>query len=68
MTTTSARYVVDQDGRRQEVLLSVREYRKLLRRLEDLEDALELKEAVKTETKFHDLRDVMKELRRKGRL
>ncbi len=68
MTTSGTRYVVDQTGRKQGVLLSVREYTKLLRRLEDLEDALELEKAVKTETEFRDYGEIRKELRRKGRL
>jgi PHD/YefM family antitoxin component YafN of YafNO toxin-antitoxin module len=35
----SARYVVDENGKRVEVIMSVEEYERLIEALEDLEDA-----------------------------
>ncbi len=37
--------LIDPKGRQKGVVLSIKEYKRLLTRLEDLEDALELKEA-----------------------
>ncbi|MBI4233440.1 MAG: hypothetical protein HY686_03270 [Chloroflexi bacterium] len=65
MTT---KYIVDEKGRRRGVVLSIGEYRRLLRRLEELEDALELDEAVRTAQGFADYTEVREELRRVGRL
>ena len=45
-------YVVDEQGRTKDVLLDIATYRALLKRIEELEDALELDETVRTETEF----------------
>jgi PHD/YefM family antitoxin component YafN of YafNO toxin-antitoxin module len=62
------RYLVDERGRKRAVLLDMKEYSRLLRRLEELEDTLALDEAVRTASGFRDYRDVRSELRNEGRV
>ena len=45
MDTVKPKFVVSADGRKQGVVLRLREYLRLMRRLEDLEDALTLDRA-----------------------
>lgn len=54
-------YVVNEAGRKTAVVLTVREFNRIRRRLEDLEDALELRNAVNTEREFRDLREIQKD-------
>ena len=65
MTTT---YVVDGKGRKKAVLLNIKEYSRLLDRLEELEDALDLDEAIRTEQGFRDYGEVREALHKEGRL
>ncbi len=61
------RYLVNEKGRKTGVVLSLAEYKKLLERLEDLEDALELREAMATETEgWRDLREILEEEQREA--
>ncbi|MBM3333147.1 hypothetical protein FJY63_00635 [Candidatus Sumerlaeota bacterium] len=57
-------FVVDDKGQKRSVLLSVADYERLLRRLEDLEDALALDDAVRTATRWRNYRDIRAELRK----
>ncbi len=66
MVKSKPQYLVDEKGRKKSVFLNIKEYRELLRRLEDLEDALELDEAVRTAEGFKDYQEVRGELE-KGR-
>ena len=68
MATRTTRYLVDEHGRKRAVLLDMKEYSRLLRRLEELEDTLALDEAVRTASEFRDCRDVRNELQYEGRL
>ncbi len=56
------KYLVDEQGKRTAVVLSMRDYRKLLQRLEELEDALDLDEAVETAKGFQDYNEIRTEL------
>ena len=58
---TKRHYVVDGQGRRTAVLLDLKEYDGLRQRLEDLEDALELKKAVQDEKAFRSLEEIRRE-------
>ena len=58
MVKSKPQYLLDEKGRKKSVLLNIKEYRELLRRLEDLEDALELDEAVRTAEGFRDYQEV----------
>lgn len=62
------RYLVDRDGKKSDVVLSLKEFKKLLKALEDLEDALDLKEAIRTAQGFRDYSDVRKDLEDEGKL
>lgn len=68
MATRMTRYLVDERGRKRAVLLDMKEYSRLLRRLEELEDTLALDEAVRTASGFRDYRDVRTELQHEGRI
>lgn len=68
MATRMTRYLVDERGRKRAVLLDMKEYSRLLRRLEELEDTLALDEAVGTASGFRDYREVRIELQREGRI
>jgi hypothetical protein len=68
MATSSATYLTDRKGRKKAIVIDIREYRRLLERLEELEDALDLDKAVRSAKSFKDYREVFKELRGEGRL
>ena len=62
MTTVETKYVVDKKGRKKAVLLDVKEYNRLLARVEELEDALDLDEALRKSSEFRDYREIREEL------
>lgn len=68
MTTINAKYVVDKSGKKQAILMDIKEYSRLLKRLEELEDALELDKAVRAGGEFRDYAEIRAELLRAGRL
>ena len=59
---------VDSKSGRKSVTLSLTAYKRLLRKIEDLEDALALDEARRTATEFVDYADFRKELKLAGKL
>ncbi len=68
MATTGTKYLVDKWGRKKAVLLDIKEYSRLVSRLDELEDTLDLDEAVRTAHSFRDYREVRADLKREGRL
>ncbi len=68
MTTTGAKYLVDKKGRKKAVLLDMKEYSRLLARMEELEDALDLDTAARTAPEFRDYQEIREELLKEGRL
>ena len=62
MLNIKPRYLVDDAGRKTGAVLSMKDYRALMRRLEDLEDTLELDSAVETATGFRDYAEIRKDL------
>jgi hypothetical protein len=68
MVTNNAKYVIDKNGRKKAVLLDIKEYSRLLDRLEELEDTLDLDEGVRQSAGFRDYREIRQELLREGRL
>lgn len=62
------KFVVRSDGRKEAVLLAVAQYRRLLARIEDLEDALTLDRAEETSKKIVPYSAVRKRLGRVGKL
>lgn len=62
MLNIKPKYVVDEKGRKTAVVLSIKDYRALMQRLEDLEDALDLDHAVETATSFRPYYEIRAEL------
>ena len=61
-------YLINESGKKTAVMLDLATYRALLEHIEDLEDALELDEAVRTATSFRPYHQVKADLKRTGRL
>ena len=68
MIDINPQYLVDDQGQKTSVLLSIKEYQHLMRCLEDLEDMLEMDVAVQTETDFRDYEDIRADLIKEGKL
>lgn len=68
MRNIKPQYLVDETGRKTAAVLSMKEYRALMQRLQDLEDALELDEAVETATGFREYGEIRAELQTDGKL
>lgn len=66
MTTT--KYLIDKKGKKKAVLMDIQEYSRLLDRLAELEDALDLDKASRTSQEFRDYREIREELLKEGRL
>ena len=62
------RYLVDDKNRKKAIVLSFRDYQHLIARIEELEDALDLDNALRTRTGFRDYSEIRKELKEQGRL
>ena len=65
---TAPKFVVGTSGRREAVLLDMNQYRRMLQKLEDLEDALALDRAERTSKKLVPYEDVRRRLKRAGKL
>ena len=65
---TAPKFVVGTSGRREAVLLDMNQYRRMLRKLEDLQDALALDRAERTSKKLVPYDDVRRRLKRAGKL
>ena len=63
-----AQYLIDVKGKKKAVLLDIKEYEQVLQRIEDLEDALSLDEAVRSAKNFRDYSEIRTELKQEGRL
>lgn len=68
MLNIKPKYLVNEMGRRTAAVLSMKEYRALMQRLQDLEDALELEEAVEKATGFREYAEIRTELQHGGKL
>lgn len=62
------RFVVNERGEKEAVVLSMEEYRKLMVYLEDLEDSLELKRAMEEEAEFIDYDEFAAKMKAEGKL
>jgi hypothetical protein len=62
------KYLVDEGGKATAVVLDIKAYQRLLQHLEDLEDALELDEAVRAAKSFRSYDEIRAELKQAGRL
>lgn len=66
--TIHTEYLVDEQGHKKSVVLSLEEYLKLWEYLEDLEDALDLKKAKESAREFVDFEHLTKRLKKQGRI
>ncbi len=64
MLNIKPRYLVNKNGRKTAAVLSMKDYRLLMQRVEDLEDALDLDEAVETATDFRSYSEIRAELQK----
>ena len=62
------KYLVDETGKTTAVVLDIKGYQRLLRHIEDLEDALELDEAIRTAKRFRSYDEIRRGLKKDGRL
>ena len=68
MLNIKPKYVVNEKGRKTATVLSMEDYRSLMQRLQDLEDALDLDRAVETATDFREYTEIRAELKKEGKL
>ncbi len=68
MVNAKPKFVVSPNGRKEAVLLRVDEYRRLLERIEDLEDCIALDRAEKTAKRLIPYAKVRGRLERTGKL
>ena len=68
MLTINPKYIVDDTGEKTAAVLTMKEYRFLMKCLEDLEDVLEMDSVVETATDFRDYQEIRDELKRDGKL
>ena len=68
MLDIKPKYLVNEKERKTAAVLSMKEYRALIQRLQDLEDALALDETVETATGFREYAEIRTELQNEGKL
>ena len=68
MAQSHPQYIIGADGRKRGVLLGVTHYRRLLRRIEDLEDLLTLDRAARSSGQLVPYETVRKRLKQAGKL
>ena len=72
MLMSRPKYLASEKGRKTSFVLSIRDYGPLIQRLQDMqqdiEDALELEQAVETATGFREYAEIREELRTEGTL
>ena len=67
MLNINPKYLVNEKGWKTAAVLSMKDYHSPVQRLEDLEDALDLDEAVETATGFREYTEIRAELRKEGK-
>ncbi len=68
MRVAKERFIVDEKGEKESIVLNLSDYLQLVEHLEDLEDALDLDKAEREAKSFRDYKDIRAELVKKGRL
>jgi len=68
MVNVKPKFLISSNGRKEAVLLRVEEYKRLIERIEDLEDAITLERAERTSKKMVPYADVRERLKRLGKL
>ena len=64
--TLDARYIVNEKGRKTDVILSIKAFDSLLRELEDLYDIIEAEKIIKKKGKRYTLEEVERSLSEEG--
>ena len=54
MVRSGLQYFIDDKNRKKGVVMGIKEYRDMMRKVEELEDALDLDEAIRTATEVRD--------------
>lgn len=62
MLKTAERFITDKNGDKKAVVLTITEYKRLLQLVENLEDALDLARAAKTNRRFRSYDEIRQEL------
>ena len=68
MARATTQYVTDSRGRKKAVILPIKEFNRLIERLEELEDAAALDDALENAGEFTDYRQIREVLKQEGRL
>ena len=68
MRAAKERFIVDEKGEKESIVLNLSDYLQLVEHLEDLEDALDLDKAEREAKSFRDYKDIRAELVKEGRL
>ncbi|MFQ6027257.1 MAG: type II toxin-antitoxin system Phd/YefM family antitoxin [Dehalococcoidia bacterium] len=68
MPRVATQFVIDSRGRKKAVILPIKEFNRLLERLEELEDAVALDDALENAEEFTDYRQIREALKQEGRL
>ena len=66
MTINATKYLVDEKGRKKAVLLDIKEYSRLLARLEEMEDTLDLDKAIRQKQGFRNYHEIREGLHKEG--
>ena len=61
MEKMNKNYIITENGKKKYVILGISQYRKLLEKIEDLEDALDLEKAIKEAKSFRNYDEIRKE-------
>lgn len=68
MLTINPKYIVDDTGEKTAAVLTIKEYHLLIKRLEDLEDILEMDLIVESATDFRSYQEIRLDLQKERRL
>ncbi|MDI6760427.1 MAG: hypothetical protein QMD05_06340 [Candidatus Brocadiaceae bacterium] len=68
MIKIHTRYITDTEGKPSEVVIPVKEFKALLKHLEEMEDALELERAIKEAEELVPWEEFKKGLRKSGKV
>ncbi|MEW5693497.1 MAG: hypothetical protein AB1765_09410 [Candidatus Hydrogenedentota bacterium] len=66
--TIQAEYLIDEKGEKKSIVLSIKDYLRLMEYLDDLEDAVDLKKAKDHPKGFIEFENLARQLKRQGRI
>ncbi|MBS3772048.1 MAG: type II toxin-antitoxin system Phd/YefM family antitoxin [Bacteroidales bacterium] len=68
MERINKNYIVTEKGEKKYVVLDISQYRRLLEKIEDLEDALDLEKSIKEAKSFRNYDEIREELKSKSKI